>query len=201
MPTLFEAGKTAKELGIDTSKTFVVVMSDHFLFDEGELVRLANDNDTTNPLFKSQKTGSSYYCSWEALAYADEPELLHKPLEFMECDTCRAKPGSPVLCVGCLHNRVAIGRLQELCQGDTHKTEPYQPRVGDRVALEGEVVEIEEERRLIVKLQPDAGEIYVYPKQVANGVLKLLSRKTRKLTKEEAERLLSEKLNEQVTIE
>ena len=60
---------------------------------------------------------------------------------------------------------------------------------------------LQEERRLIVKLQPDAGEIYVYPKQVANGVLKLLSRKTRKLTKEEAERLLSEKLNEQVTIE
>jgi len=81
------------------------------------------------------------------------------------------------------------------------KEETYQPRVGDRVSLEGEVVEIEGERRLVVKLQPDAGEIYVYPKQVANGVLKLLSRKTRKLTKEEAERLLGEKLGESVTIE
>jgi hypothetical protein len=31
--------------------------------------------------------------------------------EFMECDTCRAKPGSPTLCKGCLHNRELINRL------------------------------------------------------------------------------------------
>lgn len=29
-------------------------------------------------------------------------------LEFIECDTCRAKPGHPKLCKGCLHNRAAI---------------------------------------------------------------------------------------------
>ena len=28
--------------------------------------------------------------------------------EFMECDTCRAKPGTPILCRGCLHNRSAM---------------------------------------------------------------------------------------------
>lgn len=33
--------------------------------------------------------------------------------EFMECDTCRAKPGSPILCSGCLHNRDAIKKLLE----------------------------------------------------------------------------------------
>jgi hypothetical protein len=27
---------------------------------------------------------------------------------FMECDTCRAKSGSPTLCAGCLHNREVI---------------------------------------------------------------------------------------------
>lgn len=27
---------------------------------------------------------------------------------FMECDTCRSKPGSPELCAGCLHNRAVI---------------------------------------------------------------------------------------------
>lgn len=27
---------------------------------------------------------------------------------FIECDTCRAKPGSPALCAGCLHNRRVI---------------------------------------------------------------------------------------------
>ncbi len=31
------------------------------------------------------------------------------PGEFMECDTCRAKPGSPTLCRGCLNNRQVIG--------------------------------------------------------------------------------------------
>lgn len=31
--------------------------------------------------------------------------------EFVECDACAAKPGSPVLCAGCLANRNTIGRL------------------------------------------------------------------------------------------
>jgi len=34
-------------------------------------------------------------------------------LGFMECDTCRPKPGSPLLCNGCFHNRTVIARLQE----------------------------------------------------------------------------------------
>ena len=29
-------------------------------------------------------------------------------MTFMECDTCRPKPGSPILCRGCLHNRDVI---------------------------------------------------------------------------------------------
>jgi hypothetical protein len=32
--------------------------------------------------------------------------------EFMECDTCRAKPGMPDLCHGCLHNREVIFELK-----------------------------------------------------------------------------------------
>lgn len=43
------------------------------------------------------------------LEIADRQE----PDEFMECDTCRAKTGSPPLCSGCLHNRALIGRLAE----------------------------------------------------------------------------------------
>lgn len=31
--------------------------------------------------------------------------------EFMECDTCRALPGTPPLCRGCLHNRALITAL------------------------------------------------------------------------------------------
>ncbi len=31
--------------------------------------------------------------------------------EFQECDTCKAKPGSPALCYGCLSNRGLISSL------------------------------------------------------------------------------------------
>lgn len=33
------------------------------------------------------------------------------PNKFMECDTCRGKPGSPPLCKGCIHNRSLIEKL------------------------------------------------------------------------------------------
>lgn len=32
-------------------------------------------------------------------------------MNFQECDTCIAKPGTPALCKGCLHNREAIRLL------------------------------------------------------------------------------------------
>lgn len=32
-------------------------------------------------------------------------------VEFVECDTCRAKTGSPILCNGCLKNRQIISNL------------------------------------------------------------------------------------------
>jgi len=34
--------------------------------------------------------------------------------EFIECDTCRAKPGMPILCWGCLHNRDLITKLRRI---------------------------------------------------------------------------------------
>lgn len=42
-------------------------------------------------------------------------------LEFMECDSCRKKPGSPYLCEGCLHNRNAIYELQQKHEKDLEK--------------------------------------------------------------------------------
>lgn len=44
------------------------------------------------------------------------PKALSRELEFVECDTCRAKPGSPYLCEGCLHNRAAMDTLGEVYQ-------------------------------------------------------------------------------------
>jgi hypothetical protein len=40
-------------------------------------------------------------------------DILNRPraTDFMECDTCRAKPGSPPLCIGCLHNRSMMNNL------------------------------------------------------------------------------------------
>lgn len=35
-------------------------------------------------------------------------------MSFMECDTCRSKPGTPPLCRGCLHNRFIIASLKLL---------------------------------------------------------------------------------------
>ena len=37
-------------------------------------------------------------------------------MKFVECDTCRAKPGTPALCSGCLANREAIDKLQNATQ-------------------------------------------------------------------------------------
>jgi len=34
----------------------------------------------------------------------------------MECDACRAKPGSPTLCVACLHNRALVGERDVLLE-------------------------------------------------------------------------------------
>jgi len=43
-------------------------------------------------------------------------EILHPadPNDFLECDECRAKPGSPQLCKGCLSNRSLIEKLKSL---------------------------------------------------------------------------------------
>jgi hypothetical protein len=39
-------------------------------------------------------------------------DMRANDLEFLECDSCRAKPGNPVLCQGCLHNRRTIEELR-----------------------------------------------------------------------------------------
>lgn len=35
-------------------------------------------------------------------------------LEYRECDTCSKKPGSPILCGGCLNNRSAIEQRDKI---------------------------------------------------------------------------------------
>ncbi len=38
---------------------------------------------------------------------------------FTECDTCRAKPGSPTLCSGCLANRNELDLARKIIRGPT----------------------------------------------------------------------------------
>ena len=38
------------------------------------------------------------------------------PQDFVECDYCRAKPGSPVLCAGCLYRRAAEPKIPTLSE-------------------------------------------------------------------------------------
>lgn len=49
----------------------------------------------------------------DSTIYSQIREILNPPSpnDFLECDTCRAKAGSPTLCKGCLHNRDLVERL------------------------------------------------------------------------------------------
>ncbi len=42
-----------------------------------------------------------------------ESDKVSADNSFKECETCTAKPGTPVLCESCLHNREVITRLQK----------------------------------------------------------------------------------------
>ena len=56
--------------------------------------------------------------------------------EFIACDTCRAKPGTPTLCHGCLNNRHAITTQKEIVEMLS----------GDRALLDNELYELKASR-------------------------------------------------------
>jgi len=41
--------------------------------------------------------------------------------EFLECDACDSKPGTPPLCRGCLHNRETISAAKQQMDALTEK--------------------------------------------------------------------------------
>lgn len=117
------------------------------------------------------------------------------------------KPGDIVTVTGDAWNLMEPGARVRNKKGDVEgmfwrelayaeEPEPYQPRVGDRVSVEVTVVELESEMVWLrghgVLMGVDRSEV---------SCLTLLSRKTRTLTKAEAEALLTEKLGESVRIE
>jgi hypothetical protein len=81
---------------------------------------------------------------------------------FIECDTCRAKPGSPTLCWGCLHNRQLIswqqGKIAEL-EGRLEAALHGVPAQAELDRLRQEVERLKAERgQLIYELNRLKGE-------------------------------------------
>jgi hypothetical protein len=81
------------------------------------LENMIQDNRYLNDLYyRSESMSENYNRSGRNNAIREIRRLYIAPEEkifdFMECDTCRAKPGTPNLCAGCLHNRQMIWELQ-----------------------------------------------------------------------------------------
>lgn len=155
MPTPFPPNKTIKELGIDTTREFVVVSkSSGHLLNVGDILKFCVDDNTTKPFFMRESDGMTAWIALSDLAYADEP---------------------------------------------TEKKEPYVPRVGDRIQIEGVVNGVSYSDDFIIIFDGDKFPC-ITPKEVVERAI-LISRAPRILTKSEAEKLLKEKLGEDVTIE
>lgn len=67
----------------------------------------------------------------EPALQVDVPPVPDTDLEFMECDVCRSKPGSPTLCSGCVRNRGVIARLKRsVASGREEGGYPPDPHAG-----------------------------------------------------------------------
>ena len=68
----FEADKTAKELGIDTTRRFVVVTEGNDKFKKGDILKFFKDNNSVNPWFiKDGSKDINWFIRWSSLAYAE----------------------------------------------------------------------------------------------------------------------------------
>jgi hypothetical protein len=73
-----------------------------------ENLALDDNGKEINVWFESDDSGNRYVI----LKIDDIKDLLNVG-EFMECDSCKIKPGSPTLCNGCLNNRMVINNLKK----------------------------------------------------------------------------------------
>ena len=79
MKKWFEAGKNSKELGIDVTKKFVLVISGNNGEQLWDLIEINKDDNTSCPFFNNITKWYQKECySWESLAYADEVETKPK---------------------------------------------------------------------------------------------------------------------------
>jgi len=77
----FASGKTAKELGIDTKRKFVVIERGTDMFGKGDILKLYEDNNTNSPFFVHIETreGGLFRVSWKKLAYAPDVAPVSEP--------------------------------------------------------------------------------------------------------------------------
>lgn len=68
----FAPDKNSKELGIDTSRKFIVIDGCSSLFRNGEIVHLKKDDSTYYPRFENERKASFFH--WSKLAYYYEPK-------------------------------------------------------------------------------------------------------------------------------
>lgn len=62
-------------------------------------------------------------------------------IDFAECEACSKKPGAPVLCPSCLHNRQLAMILEDFWKVTTKVVEQYETHVlGIRLKLPTETV-------------------------------------------------------------
>lgn len=133
MLTPFEAGKTAKELGIDTTRRFVLT-KDIEKYHKG-LMFTVKDADPEKGYATffclSRDPFETFLIDWKNLAYAPQSDV---------------SPEKHAL-------REAIDPLQ-VATGTTVSppTEEYKPQVGDIVRLEGKVSEIDEDGSFSVEI-------------------------------------------------
>ena len=91
--------------------------------------------------------------------------------DFMECASCKSKPGTPPLCISCLHNREIIEQLD-----NSVKWHENQQILDQQI--------IHDKDREIVHLQRELGETRVKLADAMDKYIDLLKEKSDRLEKE-----------------
>lgn len=96
----------------------------------------------------------------------NEPKSLQDSqhwMEFMECDSCRGKSGTPTLCRGCLHNREVISKFAQVCkENEISLKEVVRPTIAERMT---KLDHQWEDMILSLEAQSATGTIYVESKK------------------------------------
>lgn len=198
----FPSGKTAKELGIDTSRKFVVVEDwGCSKIKKGDTLTLQRtDGNSKGAYFTRLRTGKTYFFPFYCLAYLEEEECSQKEDTQLLGYDIHEEGTTQVWGT----NKNGNIQVEKVIHGIPYPTvKPYVPRVGDKVAMNGEVVKPFDENGVasVRFVTGHGGSLTMQVDAKALKTFTLISRPPRTLAKAEAEKMLSEKLGEEITIE